>query len=157
MVPQKHATVCGRRRLVLSLLALGLLAAVLLAACGGEGASGVEADPIAARIALGEQVYQANCAECHGVNLEGEADWKLQGDDGQFRAPPHDVTGHTWHHDDAYLIESIRLGGARLPADIGLSNMPAYDGVLSEAEIAAVLAYIKSTWPPDIQAAQAAR
>ena len=30
------------------------------------------------------------------------------------------------------------------------SNMAAYADILSEAEIVAVLAYIKSTWPPEI-------
>ncbi len=132
-----------------------LLLVVFLAACGGTAEP--TTDAANTQIALGEQVYQASCAECHGANLEGEADWKLPAADGGFRAPPHDETGHTWHHGDAYLIESIRLGGTRLTPEIGISNMPAYDTVLTEAEIAAVLAYIKSTWPPDIRAAQEAR
>ncbi len=135
--------------------AIWLSLIALLVACGGTAEPATDAT--ISQIALGEQVYQANCAECHGANLEGEADWKLPAADGGFRAPPHDETGHTWHHGDAYLIESIRLGGTRLTPDIGVSNMPAYESVLTEAEIAAVLAYIKSTWPPDIQAAQAAR
>lgn len=110
-----------------------------------------------AEIALGEQVYATQCAVCHGLDLSGEANWQLPKEDGTLRAPPHDETGHTWHHDDAYLIESIRLGGARLPAEFGISAMPAYDDVLSEQEMAAVLAYIKSTWPPDIRDMQAGR
>jgi mono/diheme cytochrome c family protein len=32
--------------------------------------------------------------------------------------------------------------------------MPAFGSVLSEADMAAVLAYIKSTWPPQIRAQQ---
>jgi mono/diheme cytochrome c family protein len=32
------------------------------------------------------------------------------------------------------------------------SNMPIYDGVLSDEEIIAVLSYIKSTWPEEIRA-----
>ena len=32
--------------------------------------------------------------------------------------------------------------------------MPAFGDVLSNEEIAAVIAYIKSTWPPDIQRLQ---
>ncbi|MFT7369895.1 MAG: mono/diheme cytochrome c family protein, partial [Octadecabacter sp.] len=31
------------------------------------------------------------------------------------------------------------------------SNMPAYDGILTDAEIIAALSYIKSTWPRDIR------
>ncbi len=30
--------------------------------------------------------------------------------------------------------------------------MPAYDGVLSDAEIVAVLSWIKSRWPPAVRA-----
>jgi mono/diheme cytochrome c family protein len=107
------------------------------------------------QIALGLGVYETHCASCHGQNLEGEPDWQVQNEDKSFRVPPHDASGHTWHHGDDQLIESIRLGGARLPEEIGgSSNMPAFAEVLSDEEIAAVLTYIKSTWPDDIRAIQ---
>lgn len=108
-----------------------------------------------ADVALGQQVYAENCAACHGANLEGEADWKSQNEDSSFRAPPHDASGHTWHHGDDILIEAIRSGGARLPANIGgTSTMPAYGGILTDGEILAVLAYIKSSWPDDLRRVQ---
>jgi mono/diheme cytochrome c family protein len=31
------------------------------------------------------------------------------------------------------------------------SNMPAYDGILTDADIIATFSYIKSTWPRDIR------
>ena len=106
-------------------------------------------------IALGQDVYDKNCAECHGVNLEGEKNWQQQNEDNSFRSPPHDASGHTWHHGDVILIESIALGGARLPDNIGgTSNMPAFGDTLTEVEITAVLTFIKSTWPEDIRAIQ---
>ena len=106
-------------------------------------------------IAIGQEVYAENCAECHGENLEGEANWKKQNEDNSFRSPPHDTNGHTWHHGDGVLIESIELGGARLPNNIGgSSNMPAFNETLTEEEIVAVLTYIKSTWPEDIRTIQ---
>ena len=108
-------------------------------------------------VATGEDVYNTYCAACHGFDLEGEANWQQPNADGSFRAPPHDETGHTWHHNDSYLIESIKLGGVRLEPNIGVSAMPAYDGVLSDAQIAAVLAYIKSSWPSEILEAQSTR
>ena len=108
-------------------------------------------------VATGEDVYNTYCAACHGFDLEGEANWQQPNADGSFRAPPHDETGHTWHHNDSYLIESIRLGGVRLEPNIGVSAMPAYDDVLSDAQIAAVLAYIKSSWPSEILEAQSTR
>lgn len=107
------------------------------------------------KINLGKVVYADNCASCHGEKLEGEANWKLQNEDGSFRSPPHDISGHTWHHGDDALVESIELGGARLPDNIGgFSKMPAFEGVLTGEEIAAVLTYIKSTWPEEIRGIQ---
>ena len=102
-------------------------------------------------IALGQTIYAANCADCHGANLEGEADWKIKNDDDSFRSPPHDETGHTWHHPDEELLDAIRLGGARFE-DMNIdvkSSMPAFGERLTEEEITAVLTYIKSTWPDD--------
>ncbi len=112
-----------------------------------------ELDPFT--IELGKNVYDEHCAGCHGVDLEGEDRWQQQNEDGTFRAPPHDETGHTWHHGDQLLIETIELGGQRLPAVIGgASPMPAFGQVLTDEEILAVLAYIKSTWPDDIRSIQ---
>ena len=109
-------------------------------------------------IALGQAVYAEYCTECHGENLEGEADWQKQNEDSSFRSPPHDASGHTWHHSDNLLLESIRRGGTRLPDNIGgTSAMPAFAEVLNEQQMAAVLIYIKSTWPNDIVAMQQSR
>lgn len=109
-------------------------------------------------IALGDTVYAEHCAECHGANLEGEPNWREPNPDGTFRAPPHDETGHTWHHDDGYLWERIQYGTAVLPPESrDKSDMPAYQGELTPQEILAVLAYIKDSWPPDIQEAQRQR
>ncbi|GJM41512.1 MAG: cytochrome c [Ardenticatenaceae bacterium] len=108
-------------------------------------------------VALGQQVYETQCAGCHGLDLEGEADWNLPSLDGLLKAPPHDENGHTWHHNNAYLIDSIAKGGARLPSDAGVSAMPAYENILSEEEIGAVLSYIQSTWPVDILSQQSQR
>ena len=123
------------------------------------GTTPAEAQPLpaldAAEIALGQGLYAVHCASCHGPELEGEANWKTQNEDGSFRAPPHDAEGHTWHHGDKVLLESIRLGGSRLPDNIGgTSNMPAFAELLTDRQMAAILAYIKSTWPEDIRLIQ---
>ena len=114
-------------------------------------------------VALGGTVYAAQCASCHGANLEGQPDWRSRGADGLMPAPPHDETGHTWHHDDATLFELTKYGLARFAGDDYRSAMPAYEDTLSDEEIVAVLSYIKSRWPDEVQArhdelnAQAAR
>ena len=107
----------------------------------------------AAFVALGSRVYAKNCASCHGANLEGQPDWKRLGPDGRMPAPPHDETGHTWHHDAATLFELTKHGLKAMlgPDSTYESAMPAYDGVLTDEEILAVLSFIKSTWPADVR------
>lgn len=104
-------------------------------------------------IALGSTVYEANCASCHGANLEGQPNWRAPDADGRLPAPPHDETGHTWHHDGDTLFRLVKYGTGALIGDPDYAtNMPIYEGVLSDDEIVAVLSYIKSTWPDEIRA-----
>lgn len=105
-------------------------------------------------VALGQQVYAAQCASCHGASLEGQPNWQQELPTGGLPAPPHDETGHTWHHNDQSLFTTVKYGGQATAPQGFKSNMPAFGAVLSDEEIYAVLAYIKSTWSPDIQAAQ---
>lgn len=110
-------------------------------------------DPTDARlVAEGARIYQADCAACHGVQLEGQANWRQRNASGRLPAPPHDQSGHTWHHPDAQLFAMTKQGIAALVGDGYQSDMPAYEEVLSDQEILAVLSYIKSTWPLEIQA-----
>jgi mono/diheme cytochrome c family protein len=147
-----------RQRMILALSVIGVISLILFVVLLLGDGSGNAADlPDDEVIAQGLQIYTINCAACHGVNLEGQADWQQKNPDGSLRAPPHDETGHTWHHGDTALIEFIKLGGARLPANLGLSAMPAYNEILTDPEISAVLDYIKSTWPNDIVAMQQSR
>ncbi|MEQ8664186.1 MAG: cytochrome c [Rhodospirillales bacterium] len=108
-------------------------------------------------VALGEQVYAAQCASCHGADLEGQPNWQQRKADGRLPAPPHDPTGHTWHHPDQALFALTKFGPAAMVGDDYQSDMPGYEGVLSDDEIAAVLEYIKSTWPAEIRQEQARR
>ena len=105
-------------------------------------------------VALGEAVYVEHCAECHGAVLEGEPGWQELNEDGSYRAPAHDATGHTWQHDDTRLVQIVKLGGARVAPEVGVSKMPSFANVLSEAEIVAVLTFIKSNWSPEVQQVQ---
>lgn len=99
-------------------------------------------------IARGHTLYVAHCARCHGVKLEGEPDWQSPKPNGRMPAPPHDATGHTWHHSDRELFLITKKGlGAVVPGYE--SDMPAFESVLSDGEITAILAYIKSTWPSE--------
>jgi mono/diheme cytochrome c family protein len=106
------------------------------------------ADPRdAARVAFGAKVYAQHCAACHGARLEGQPDWRQRKADGRLPAPPHDESGHTWHHPDSVLFAITKNGlvPPYAPAGYG-SDMPAYAGILKDEEVWAVLAYIKSHW-----------
>lgn len=102
-------------------------------------------------VASGAGIYSEHCASCHGKSLEGQPDWRKRKPDGKLPAPPHDETGHTWHHPDEVLIKVTKLGVAALAGPDYQTDMPAYNGILNDTEIIAVLSYIKSRWPKEIR------
>lgn len=103
-------------------------------------------------VMLGNVIYQSNCASCHGRQLEGQPRWQRRNPEGLMPAPPHDKSGHTWHHADKLLFELTKFGLAKIAGPEYKSDMPAYSETLSDDEIIAVLSYINSTWPDDIKA-----
>ena len=107
-----------------------------------------------ALIARGQKIYAVHCAECHGGNLEGEPNWRTPNADGSLPAPPHDASGHTWHHGDRVLFDIMWKGGASAAPPGFPSRMPAFAGTLEDREIWAALAFIKSAWPAEIRARQ---
>ena len=114
------------------------------------------ADPSnASQVASGRAIYAANCASCHGANLEGQPDWKSRKPNGRMPAPPHDDTGHTWHHADDILFGITKRGmqPPYAPANYQ-SDMPGFGGTLTDEQIWDVLAYIKSRWSPHARDAQ---
>lgn len=122
-----------------------------------QGSSALPIQPATVDVAAGETLYQANCASCHGKRLEGAADWREARSDGTFPPPPHDRTGHAWHHGDTLLFNYTKLGGKVMLARgdvISPSGMPGFGATLSDQQIWDVLAYIKSTWPPRVRAFQ---
>lgn len=98
-------------------------------------------------VARGEVVYAETCASCHGADLSGQANWRERDAEGFLPAPPHDETGHTWHHPDNLLVAITTYGSAALIGGEYRSHMAGFGDVMSEQQILDVLAYIKSTWP----------
>ncbi|MEM7221632.1 MAG: cytochrome c [Pseudomonadota bacterium] len=105
-------------------------------------------------VARGAEIYKEHCASCHGAELEGQANWRQRGPDGRLPAPPHDETGHTWHHPDQVLFQITKEGVAAFAPKDYVTDMAAFGDVLSDEEITAVIDYIKSTWPAEIQLRQ---
>ncbi|WP_114011666.1 c-type cytochrome [Cohaesibacter intestini] len=103
-------------------------------------------------VSLGRTVYADNCASCHGEKLEGEPNWQTPNEEGYLPAPPHDETGHTWHHPDDVLFGLTKFGLVKFAKlKNHKSNMPAYEDILSDEEIVAVLSFIKSAWSEEIR------
>ena len=141
--------------------------ALVLAACASDPGAGSTPTPTAisalttpdqvppppgldaARVAAGEATYRQYCASCHGTDLAGDPEWKTRNSDGSLRPPPHDSSGHTWHHSDQLLLTLTRDGD-----DLEESRMPAFGGTLTNDEIASVLEFFKSTWGPEERAFQ---
>lgn len=138
--------------IVKSLLMLASAVAIIgLAGCQ-QSDDGVSAETLKE----GQQVYASRCASCHGPNGEGQKpEAPLEPDEtGRFPAPPHDETGHTWHHDDDLLFRIVKDGG--MGGDM-FYVMPAFDNLLSDEEIEAVLAYIKTLWTDEQRKVQRER
>lgn len=147
-------------RCITSYAILMIVAFVMVSsACSPAGDTAViaPASPGSDIYRLGQTVYNAQCASCHGANGEGQfPDAPLEPDiTGRYGAPPHNNTGHTWHHDDDLIIRIIREGG--MGDAVNFYIMPALGSVLSENEIDAVIAYIKTLWTPEQQAIQRER
>jgi mono/diheme cytochrome c family protein len=88
-------------------------------------------------IQRGATLYQASCQICHG----GATGGKLRD-----IPPPHNANGHTWHHADQQLI-AMTLNG--ISFSVEEQKMPAFKDKLSEDDVRAILAYIKTWWTED--------
>ena len=108
------------------------------------------------QVRLGATLYVEHCAACHGAALEGAENWQEATEDGMYLPPPHDDTGHTWHHSDKVLFEYTKLGGEALFADFPdiVSGMPGFGDRLTDAEIWSILAFIKASWSDEHRRAQ---
>ena len=127
-----------------------ILVAGIIAGCDQAPAPAVDLRGIpdgAEWIARGAIVYTQHCAACHGTQLEGQPEWRRRLPGGRLPAPPHDESGHTWHHPDEVLFAITKNGlvPPYAPKDYA-SDMPAYAGKLSDDEIWSALAFIKSHW-----------
>ncbi len=139
---------CERsRRLLLAAIALHALVMLVLITVTPASAAGETAE----RVELGRNIYTKHCASCHGAKLEGQPNWRTRNADGRLPAPPHDASGHTWHHDDEHLFRITKEGPAGIVGKGYVSDMPGFADTLSDAEIEAVITFIKSTWPERIR------
>ncbi len=131
---------------------MDLLALKPVVNTGSDGILSQLPEEDADTVSAGQIVYSNHCAACHGQKLEGQANWKTPNAAGLLPAPPHDNSGHTWHHADDQLFEMVKYGAAVAMNDPNYkSMMPAFKDVLSDKDIIAVLVFIRSTWSPELK------
>jgi len=133
-------------RVVVLFIVMGFSTSLALAS-----ESSLRADPAnSQQVERGKKIYMRFCSLCHGRKLQGQPQWHLPNSDGKMPAPPHDETGHTWHHADIVLFNITKYGLVPPHAPEGYqSDMPAWGETLKDEDIWAVLAFIKSRWPKE--------
>jgi mono/diheme cytochrome c family protein len=121
----------------------GLAPAVLLTLCLGLAALS-DRDPISSyrtqEVARGAALYATNCERCHG---DAQGLGKIP------EAPPHGPGGHSWGHRDEQLIQFIMRGSPPRYGSADWAAMPAWRGKLTESDVSAIVALMKTWWSPE--------
>ena len=94
--------------------------------------------PDAATLALGARLYERHCADCHGASGEGSPG-----------AVPALAGNRAVVMDAPDNLLRVVLGGGFGPATAGRPQphgMPPYATLLSDAEIAAVVSFVRASW-----------
>jgi mono/diheme cytochrome c family protein len=124
-------------------VAVAGIVALLAVGCGSA------ASDDAAVVQRGAELYEANCASCHG--------WATGGAISDI-PPRHNAEGHTWHHGDCVLAEIVRDGPAPRPeAGDDVPTMPAFGDQLSDEDIDAILVFVRTWWTDEQREFQAER
>ena len=126
------------------------VALLLLSACTGSRPSGDTA-PSKAILESGRVLYAASCQACHG-DQQGVGRLAL--------APPHNSEGHTWHHADGHLLQTVLDGTSAVRESLGLPpsalEMPPFRGRLTQEEVLVIMSFIKTWWTEEQKDFQAA-
>lgn len=103
------------------------LVGLAAAACGGDGSGEGTGEPDLAR---GRELFEANCAVCHGEDARGTT-----------QGPPlvHEIYEPGHHSDDAFQV-AVAQGSPQHHWDFG--PMPAVPG-LDRDEVADITAYVR--------------
>ncbi|SEP11727.1 c-type cytochrome [Aquisalimonas asiatica] len=115
-----------------------LLGAVIVAGCSEPADDRWYTEE---QVQVGEAVFEAECAVCHGEQAQGAENWQQRDDDGYFPPPPLNGTAHAWHHPKDELRTFIRDG---------FNRMPGFGDRLDDNEIDAAIAWFQSHWSDDV-------
>lgn len=118
-----------------------LLAIVTYLKDSGEGSVSARPEPVVANnnvMRAGAAIYKDSCAACHKDSGEGEA-----------KLFPRLAGSPQVQSDDPTTLARVVLHGTRAVATSGAPTapaMPSFDWRLDDAQVAAVLTYIRNTW-----------
>ncbi len=107
-----------------------------------------------ALVARGKQLYAIHCASCHASDLKGEAGWPERRANGVMPASPLDGSGTLWQRDDRWIFVMIKSGNQATGSSEYPGAMPGFAAGLTDSDIWAVISYMKSSWPAELQQAQ---
>ncbi len=121
-----------------SILIYACLAVLMGAAAAGSASSTDERAPTGYDAARGRALYTANCSACHQASGEGLP--------GAF--PPLKGSGVVNKDDATKHIHVVLVGmqGARAGGVLYASAMPPFAAALSDADIADIVDYERSSW-----------
>jgi copper transport protein len=108
---------------------------------GDEVTEGNPIEPTATSIAVGKQLYEANCQQCHGI--DGRGDGPQAAD---LPVPPADFRQHIPIHPDEFFFRVMTNGLGTV--------MPAFGGQLSVDERWHLLNYLQSEYSLEAQQAE---
>jgi cytochrome c553 len=108
-------------------------------------------DPV---LVLGEYQYNLVCAHCHGYEGQGQLAESIPQTEllGMHTVPAHNADSHVYQHPDQLLIRVIKEG---VQNPLSHFPMPAFEGALTDEQINAIIAYIKTWWTDEQRAHQA--
>ena len=99
-----------------------------------------------AQVSLGKSLYRANCAFCHGDNLEGKPGWDGSYPSGGRPAMPLDGETAITRLSDQDIMDVTKYGGQPFSPSDYKNDMPGFEMQLGDADIWAIVAFLKSRW-----------
>lgn len=109
-----------------------------------------DADPSnLAQVGHGASLYRQHCAQCHGADLAGQPGWQGTFAKGNRPATPLDGSGPAWRRSDDDLFDIVKYGGQPFSPPHYRNRMPAYEHLLADGDMWAILAYVQSRWSAD--------
>jgi len=97
-----------------------------------------------AQNSLGKELYQANCAFCHGDELQGQLHWDKKYIEGKRPAPPLNASGNIALLSNRELFEITKYGGQPFAPPHYINEMPAFEMLLKDSQIWAILAFLRA-------------